>query len=344
MENKKNKLKLFKRIGAIVCAVAVTIVAFSLPFLGNFKSKFNSKNMVASADEVVGGAVGFEGSTYCLSISGGFLVTNPSTGAQETHPYNGSANIRYSYVFNSSNKIVVTITISDLSLRVDRMPGARYVSLTGPFVGTYTCTLGSTESKYVRFDLSSSQAIYITFDYAVSSSFNLDLISFQISTTSSSSAKWTNFVYNDNGGSQFTFAVMNRNENWSFYDSASFISYSTRTYYFSTALSDNEYYQSGYNEGNSYGYSQGYSAGESDGYSSGYSAGETIGYNNGYSQGVEAGGNYSFFSLISAVIDAPIQAFMGLFNFELLGINLAGFFTGLLTLAFIITIVRLVMP
>ena len=45
MENKKNKRKLFKRIGAIVCAVAVAVVAFLVPYFG----KNDSKKNIASA-------------------------------------------------------------------------------------------------------------------------------------------------------------------------------------------------------------------------------------------------------------------------------------------------------
>lgn len=54
-------------------------------------------------------------------------------------------------------------------------------------------------------------------------------------------------------------------------------------------------------------------------------------------------GEYSFFNLISAVIDAPIQAFTSLFNFDLLGINLTSFFLALLSVAVFIAIIRLIL-
>lgn len=80
----------------------------------------------------------------------------------------------------------------------------------------------------------------------------------------------------------------------------------------------------------------------------------TNAYNNGYNKGVLAGstggsggnGNTSaptFFNLITAVVDAPIQAFTGLFNFDLLGVNLTSFFLALLTVAVFIAVIRLIL-
>lgn len=114
----------------------------------------------------------------------------------------------------------------------------------------------------------------------------------------------------------------------------------SRTYYFNnpTALDDNH----SYNEGYSAGYTDGNSVGNSSGYKDGYKAGETIGYHNGYTKGVENGGKYTFANLLGAVVDVPVRSFTSLFNFELLGVNLAGFFSGLLTLAVILTIVKLI--
>ena len=46
-------------------------------------------------------------------------------------------------------------------------------------------------------------------------------------------------------------------------------------------------------------------------------------------------------SLIGSVIDVPVNAFTSLLNFEVLGVNLLAFITGLLTLAVVIFIVKL---
>ena len=86
-------------------------------------------------------------------------------------------------------------------------------------------------------------------------------------------------------------------------------------------------------------YDNGYDVGSLDGYDVGYREGEII----GYQRGVEDAGDYTFFTLISAVVDAPIQAFTGLFNFDLLGVNLVDFFFALLTVATIIAVIRLFM-
>lgn len=116
-----------------------------------------------------------------------------------------------------------------------------------------------------------------------------------------------------------------------------------RSYYYNNDLNltDNEYYNQGYSAGQTNGYNTGYSVGESAGYNEGFSIGQTTGYNNGYSDGMEDSNQYTFMSLISSTIDAPVKYFQSLFNFELLGVNLQGFLTGLFTLCIIVTIVKL---
>lgn len=53
--------------------------------------------------------------------------------------------------------------------------------------------------------------------------------------------------------------------------------------------------------------------------------------------------DYSFFGLISAVIDVPIKAIRGLLNFEILGVNMFSFVTSLFSLAVVLMIVKLVL-
>lgn len=144
----------------------------------------------------------------------------------------------------------------------------------------------------------------------------------------------------DSVGFRYTFFIplcSNSSENFE-NGPANYLTY--REYYTKNAinLGDNSAYQQGYNEG----YNNGAVDGNEQGYKEGYSAGEVIGYNNGFTAGVENGGNYTFASLLGAVVDVPVKTFTNLFNFELLGVNLAGFFSGLLTLAVILTIVRLI--
>ena len=66
------------------------------------------------------------------------------------------------------------------------------------------------------------------------------------------------------------------------------------------------------------------------------------GYNYGLNKGLIEASDYSFFSLLSAVIDVPIQAFTSLFNFDLLGINLANFFYAIFTVCVILAVLRLI--
>lgn len=101
-------------------------------------------------------------------------------------------------------------------------------------------------------------------------------------------------------------------------------------------LWDYRYYSTTSNEVNS---GLSYNIGYEDGYNTGFADGSS----DGYSRGVLDAGNYTFFSLIGAVIDAPISAFKSLFNFEFLGFNLLDFVTGLITLCFVIWIIRLIL-
>lgn len=68
-----------------------------------------------------------------------------------------------------------------------------------------------------------------------------------------------------------------------------------------------------------------------------------------FGQGVTSANDYTFFSLVSAPVDAVLQGFFGngsddtgLLNFELLGINFKSLFSGLFTLAVILWIVKFV--
>lgn len=66
-------------------------------------------------------------------------------------------------------------------------------------------------------------------------------------------------------------------------------------------------------------------------------------YNLGKQAGLDSANNYSFLSLFSAVIDAPIKAFIGLLDFDILGVNLKTFCLSLFTLAIFILILKIVL-
>ena len=174
-----------------------------------------------------------------------------------------------------------------------------------------------------------------SFDYEVSSSaFDFSSITFvELSGYVHEGIHINAVRYHDANGNRVLVNAVDHTGEGALFDS--------RQYLFGSSLSGTEDYRVGYASGYAKGNSDGYSRGTSDGYSSGYNSGITVGYNNGYNEGVEHGSDYTFTSLVSSFIDVPVQTFMGLFNFELLGVNLAGFFTGLLTLAFILTVVRI---
>lgn len=71
-----------------------------------------------------------------------------------------------------------------------------------------------------------------------------------------------------------------------------------------------------------------------------YNQGQQVGYDKGYTAGIAAGGNNSFLSLITAVVDAPINAFTSLLNFDILGFNVKNVVLSLLTAALVIACIR----
>ena len=101
-------------------------------------------------------------------------------------------------------------------------------------------------------------------------------------------------------------------------------------------------YNIGFNSGKEEGKTEGYNQGKSEGYNEGKIEGHTEGYNEGYAKGLADANNYTFFSLIGAIIDAPIQYFQSLFDFTILGVNIKGLLLALFTLCVILVIVRLV--
>lgn len=118
-----------------------------------------------------------------------------------------------------------------------------------------------------------------------------------------------------------------------------------RTYYFNINADNNYYYNLGYNNG--------YSSGDNDGFQRARREFDGLliestdnayrtGYNVGYNQGSLDSGEYTFLGLMSSIVDVPIRTIGGLMNFDLLGVNLLGFFYALLTVGLIIFIIRLV--
>lgn len=122
-------------------------------------------------------------------------------------------------------------------------------------------------------------------------------------------------------------------------------------------------YKNGYEAGYSRGQTRGFLTGYNDAniefnerrdsiYNEGYEAGlldpenpytqdaYEAGKEDGYALGLEAQNPYSFSSLIFSVFEVPVKTFVGLFNWNFLGVNLANFMLSLLTLSFIVVIVK----
>lgn len=84
-------------------------------------------------------------------------------------------------------------------------------------------------------------------------------------------------------------------------------------------------------------YNEGYFYGQKVGYDEGY----RVGNNKGYADGQASQGDYTFFGLISSVVDAPLSVFRTMFNFEILGMNLSSFLLSLFSISVILCVVKL---
>lgn len=81
-------------------------------------------------------------------------------------------------------------------------------------------------------------------------------------------------------------------------------------------------------------YEQGYYYG----YQDGEKTGEITGYSNGYNDGLNTSGNFN--NLFASIVDVPLKTIDGVLNFEVMGVNLKGFFFGILTLILFVGVFR----
>lgn len=253
---------------------------------------------------------------YPVIVDGNFLVSDTGKMVLSDYTYlnflTDNYNDGYTYKFND------TWISTDGSTGLRPNGGYCFVSMDNSSYNGGTLSIGG---GYVAG---------IIFKYYVEGNFLIDKM---VSVT----YQLDHITYTDSYGNYIRFQITSSN-----------FAPDTRTYYFGNVnLTDNEYYQSGYQSGYNGGYNQGYREGEIEGqdsgYTSGYNAGKNDGYNLGYNTGLENSNEYSFTSLISSVIDVPVKTFTSLFNFEILGVNLSGFFLGLLTCCIVLTIVKLLL-
>ena len=97
------------------------------------------------------------------------------------------------------------------------------------------------------------------------------------------------------------------------------LGYISNTYITASSFNFNEYYYNGYNDGEKIGYD--------------------YGYNDGYANGVASNTN-SFDQLMFAVADVPVKIISSILNFNVLGVNLLAFFTGIITLVLFVHLLR----
>ena len=76
-----------------------------------------------------------------------------------------------------------------------------------------------------------------------------------------------------------------------------------------------------------------------NGYSNGYDDGYNSGYYEGYQSGIESTSN-PFVALFNSIFNLPINYFNNLANFNVFGMNLNSLFTGIITLLFVIWIIK----
>lgn len=110
--------------------------------------------------------------------------------------------------------------------------------------------------------------------------------------------------------------------------------------YTSFNVSDTAYNQ-GYNEGYQSGYDIGLETGTNNGYNNGYNIGYDKGYNTGYDEGVNSDLlNQTTNNLFNTLITTPFTFAKEALNFEILGINIFGLITGLITIGIVSFIIK----
>ena len=314
----------------IIITLCAMFIAFASVF--SFVSFNKQDDLVVKADTVTTDYV-FSGSPIILP----YTYNNNST--PDTYlPLNNNNFGAFKIDFTSSSGVISNITIRLVSSSTGELSYISenflinydgYTWFSMPIDNTYVhIRIGSSSydiyGDYVSFNFSKCSYLTISANYGLGGFYSFlrfydidgNILAFSI-------------VANSNSGDLST----------SFIDGLTY----SRTYYFGTTFDDNQFYDFGFDAGYSEGYNVGSNDGFNNGYNDGYDIGHNVGYNNGYTAGSEDSNQYTFLNLVSATIDAPIKYFQSLFNFELLGVNLQGFLTGLFTLCVIVTIIKMVL-
>ena len=103
-----------------------------------------------------------------------------------------------------------------------------------------------------------------------------------------------------------------------------------------TLFTENESYVKGYNNGYKAGYKENVEFKDFIAYEKGYAQGHI----EGKKEGIEINKNGDWRNLLTAVVEAPITAFQGLFSFEILGLNMQAAFGAILALCVLLIIIK----
>lgn len=101
---------------------------------------------------------------------------------------------------------------------------------------------------------------------------------------------------------------------------------------------DGELFKAQYNTSSNENFINGYNQGLKDGQKQGYSNGYSVGLNDGMKDNTI----FNIFNGVLNIAMVPVNFFLSIFNFEILGINMAGFVSALLTISIIIYLLRLI--
>ena len=88
-----------------------------------------------------------------------------------------------------------------------------------------------------------------------------------------------------------------------------------------------------------------YENGYWDGYNEGYDDGKDYGYVHGYADGQDNQMNPEMFTIFNGILNVamiPVNVFLGIFNFEVFGINISALVASLLSICILVVVIRLI--
>lgn len=342
-------------------------------FIGLSPSSDNT--LIVNADSVTD-TYTYDGNNFFVPTSSYTYTDNPNAAAATnlvvSSPYFLSIDVKLSMITNNQGILSPSISISSFMDNRNKSLTARsfggssdgyIISYENDYVnlGLYAFGLNSNNGVPTRFQgnyqlyfsdrlTSGYSGVYGYITCRSMPEFNCDVRSIRYSSTvfesvvGSGSYMGQNYntvtntvTYTDSNSNTFELSFIGKYLSSSVLTGV--VAWEYREYYISNIFTDNEYYQNGYNQG----YEQGKQDNRNNGYQTGYNNGFSAGKSQGYNEGVLDANNYSFLGLMTAVIDAPIQALTGLFGFELLGVNLMSVISGLFTVCVILVLLRLLL-